>query len=222
MTRKKTKNIRLISTSISTGTIMDNLFKESFPEADVYNIIDDSIVREIIYNKDVISTGITKRLCAYVISAELSGSDFVVICCSTISGIGRIVSKMVSIPVVCIDEPMAELAVQKGKRIKILATMSSTLKPSIDLLQLTAEAQNKDIILDSLLCSHARNFLDQGKPEKHDLVLLEEIQKALKENDIVVLAQASMARVLNSLEKDKDRVYTSPPIAVKAIRKQFF
>ena len=223
MDRKPVKTIRLLSTSLPTGTLMSDLFKNEFPKAVVYNIVDDSIVREIISHNSTISPDIVKRVCGYVISAELSGAELVVICCSTISGIASTASALVSIPVMGIDEPMMERAVKEGEKVMVLATMPSTLSPSLRLLQDTCQRFEKSVVIDSVLCTEARGFLDAGNPEQHDAILTDEIKKALKSYDIVVLAQASMARVCDVLtDPDRKRVLTSPPIAVESIRKQFF
>ena len=223
MDRKPVKTIRLLSTSLPTGTLMSDLFKNEFPKAVVYNIVDDSIVREIISHNSTISPDIVKRVCGYVISAELSGAELVVICCSTISGIASTASALVSIPVMGIDEPMMERAVKEGEKVMVLATMPSTLSPSLRLLQDTCQRFEKSVVIDSVLCTEARGFLDAGDPEQHDAILTDEIKKALKSYDIVVLAQASMARVCDVLrDPDRKRVLTSPPIAVESIRKQFF
>lgn len=69
----------------------------------------------------------------------------------------------------------------------------------------------------------ARRCLDEGRPEEHDRILREEIDRAIKNFDLVILAQASMARVLDTLEVEKQkRVLTSPKIALEEIRRRFF
>lgn len=223
MVKTRVKTIRLLSTSLPTGTLLSDLFKNEFPEAVVYNIIDDSIVREIIANNNTISADIVKRVCMYAVSGEMSGADLIVICCSTIAGIADTARSLVSIPVMGIDEPMAETAVRRGERVMVLATMPSTLGPSLQLLRKTTEQLNASVVIDSVLCEEARDHLDAGVPERHDAILKNEIEQALRSYDIVILAQASMARVCDSLsDTDRKRVLTSPPIAVESIRKRFF
>jgi Asp/Glu/hydantoin racemase len=215
--------IRLLNTSIGTGASMCDLFKAAFPETVVNNTVDDSIVREIIENSNLMTASVVKRVCAYVIAAEQAGDDLVVICCSTISGLSETAKKMVSIPVMGIDEPMAELAVSNAHRIMVLATIPTTLGPSLELLKRTAVRLGKSVELDSLLCKQARSHLDRGQADRHDAILKREIEKAFQRSDIVVLAQASMARVIDAVDLTmKDRVLTSPPIALQAIRERFF
>ena len=217
------KKITLISTSLNTGSLIYQLFVKAFPEIIIRNIVDDSLVKEAIAHGDALSPSVVKRVCDYVLSAEMSGADLAVITCSTISKIAKVAENMVNIPVMRIDEPMAEIAVKEGRRIKVLATISSTLTPSLELIRNKALEKGKEIDLDSSLCERARTSLDEGNPEAHDRILREEIEKFLKDFDFVILSQASMGRVLDTLEAEKrKRVLASPSLAVDHIRGRFF
>jgi Asp/Glu/hydantoin racemase len=216
------EKITLISTSLKTGALMNQLFVDAFPGITFHNIVDDSLVKEVIANDNAITPGVVRRVCSYVVSAEMSGVDLVVITCSTISVIARVAERLVHIPVMRIDEPMAELAVATGDRIKVLATIPSTVTPSVELVREKSRQQGKEVVLDSLLCKMARQSLDAGNPEEHDRILREEIENALENFDLVILAQASMGRVLGTLDHQKrTRVLTSPPLALEHIKKKF-
>jgi Asp/Glu/hydantoin racemase len=216
------KMIRLISSSIGTGALMNQLFVKEFPEITIRNIVDDTLVKDVIANDNVISPSVVRRVCSYVVSAEMSGADLVVITCSTVSVIARVAERMVGIPVMRIDEPMAEVAAEKGNRIKVLATISSTVAPSVELIKEKAYQRGKEIVLDSFLCKTARQFLDEGNPQEHDRILREEIENSLKDFDLVILAQVSMARVLEMMDPEKRKcVFTSPPLAIEGIRRRF-
>ena len=137
---------------------MNSLFVREFPKIIIRNIIDDGLVKEIIANNGIISPNLVRRVCSYIISAEISGADLVVITCSTISCIAMIVKHLVKIPVMRIDEPMAELAVKRSEQIKVLATLSSTLSPTMQLIKEKCKQKGKKIALDGLLIKEARNF----------------------------------------------------------------
>lgn len=217
------KKIVLISTSIQTGAFMNALFVKEFPRIIIRNIIDDGLVKDIIANNDIITSSLVRRVCSYILSAEISGADLVVITCSTISCIAIIAKHLVRIPVVRIDEPMAELAVKKGERVKVLATLSSTLTPTMQLIKEKRQQQGKKVVLDGFLINKARQFLDEGNHKKHDQIIKEEIENALENYDLVILAQASMERVLDTLSAEKQkRVLTSPKLAVEYIKRKFF
>jgi hypothetical protein len=219
----KVKKITLISTSLGTGGLMHRLFVKEFPGVDVRNIVDDNLVREILSNKNTIPPHVVRSVCSYVVSAEMSGSDLIVITCSSIAGLTKVAERLVKIPVMRIDGLMVELAVKKAHRLKILATIPATLTPTVELIQEKARETGKMIEIDATLCENARRSLDEGRPEEHDRLLCEEIGKALDRFDFVLLAQASMARVLDTLEEGKRKqVLTSPPLAVEEVRRRYF
>jgi glutamate racemase len=202
---------------------MNALFIKEFPKIIIRNIIDDGLVKEIIANNDIITSSLVRRVCSYILSAEISGADLVVITCSTISCIAIIAKHLVRIPIVRIDEPMAELAVKKGEQIKVLATLSSTLTPTVQLIKEKCQQQGKKVVLDGFLINKARQFLNEGNPKKHDQIIKEEIENALENYDLVILAQASMERVLDTLSAEKQkRVLASPKLAVEYIKRKFF
>ena len=77
--------------------------------------------------------------------------------------------------------------------------------------------------MDGFLINKARQFLDEGNPKKHDQIIKEEIENALENYDLVILAQASMERVLDTLSAEKQkRVLASPKLAVEHIKRKFF
>jgi hypothetical protein len=59
------------------------------------------------------------------------------------------------VPVLRVDQPMADKAVQLGKRIGVVATLSTTLNPTSDLVRRRAAVAGKEIELKSVLCEGA-------------------------------------------------------------------
>ncbi len=125
------------------------------------------------------------------------------------------------VPVLSVDEPMAESAVSSFGKIGVIATNPGTLAPSAALLYKTAEKKHKKIELTEVLCSNAYDALLEGNTELHDSIIIDELKKLMLSTDAVVLAQASMARVAGLLEqKDKKvPVLASPEEAVRYLAK---
>ena len=114
---------------------------------------------------------------------------------------------------------MTEAAVQRGKHIGIAATLGTTLRPTLELLQAKAEQSGRDIEVTPLLVSEAYQKLIAGDREGHDTVLAEALTKLAETVDVVVLAQASMARVLPRLpEALQAKFLTSPRLAIERVR----
>ena len=69
----------------------------------------------------------------------------------------------------------------------------------------------------SRLCEGAFDALMSGKPELHDESVASALKELSQQVDVILLAQASMARVVNKLtdEDKKVPILTSPELAVQ-------
>jgi hypothetical protein len=79
-----------------------------------------------------------------------------------------------------------------------------------------AEAAGKKIELMSRLCEGAFDALMSGDAAKHDAMVATALKELSQQVDVIVLAQASMARVVDTLSAADKRVpiLASPGIAV--------
>jgi hypothetical protein len=116
---------------------------------------------------------------------------------------------------------MAELAVQKGTEIGVLATVPTTLGPTADLIIEKAKEAGKEVHIHKHLCEGAFQVLMSGDRDKHDRMVLEGALAIAPEVDIIVLAQASMARLAPMLaEKTGKEVLSSPRLAVEYLKQK--
>lgn len=170
-----------------------------------------------------INANITGRVCDYFIAAEKNGADLIFTQCSSIGKAVDVAKNLVSIPVVKVDESMAEIAVSKGKRIGIIATVKSTMRPSCDLLLSKAAEAGKEIDVVEYLVDGALDILmKDNNRKKHNELVLEEIRKAETECDVIILAQGSMAVLLPELEGLRIPLLTSPRLGVEKVREVLF
>ena len=61
-------------------------------------------------------------------------------------------------------------------------------------------------------------MIEQGDAEKHNRMVLGEVQKAAKDNDVVVLAQGSMTVLLPLLKDIPVPVLSSPRLCVERVK----
>jgi Asp/Glu/hydantoin racemase len=115
---------------------------------------------------------------------------------------------------------MAEEAVERGSRIAVVATVSTTLDPTERLILRKAQERGKSITTRRYLAGNAYDALMAGNSEEHDRLLMREIQQAMAENDVVVLAQGSMARLVPMLPGDSVPVLSSPRSGVEALKER--
>jgi Asp/Glu/hydantoin racemase len=164
------------------------------------HITDDSLLPEV--REKGVTPAVRRRLTLYAMGAEATGAAVLVNCCSSISETASLLRQVVGVPVVQVDEPMAEAAVNSGRRIGVFATLESTLAPSRDLVERVAAQMGHEVEVRAILCEGAFAKLQAGDTEGHDAILADCIRRAADEIDVAVLAQASMARAEASLARE--------------------
>jgi Asp/Glu/hydantoin racemase len=208
--------------AIHTGPVLVDVFKKLFPEllpdVRLANIVDDSLLNDV-RAAGGLTPSVTRRIVGYGILAEASGADAILNCCSSVGEAADLLAQTVSIPVVKIDNRMAVEAVKHGSRIGIVATVATTLDPTERLIQRKANEAGKSITTKRYLVNSAFDTLLSGNTEEHDRLLKAEIEKAMGENDVVVLAQGSMARLVPSIQQ-RVPVLSSPRSSVEALKER--
>jgi Asp/Glu/hydantoin racemase len=206
----------LHTTPVSTGPVTA-AFGEWFPEAELIHITDDSLLPEV--RAQGVTPAIRRRLTHYAMAAEATGAGALLNCCSSISETAALLRQVVALPVVQIDEPMAEAAVKAGRRIGVFATLESTLAPSVALVERVAREMGREVEVRAHFCEGAFDRLQQGDPAGHDAILADCVGRAAGEIDVAVLAQASMARAEARLARELPiPVYGSLRLAVQRVR----
>jgi Asp/Glu/hydantoin racemase len=212
------KTLGLIHTSATLVPVFQQLCSQYLPQVKVFNIVDDSLIKNVISCGELTPTN-ARRVVNYVGSAEVAGADFILVTCSSIGAAVEAAAALTSVPVLRVDQPMADKAVQTGKRIGVIATLSTTLGPTSDLVKRRAALAGKTIELETLLCEGAFDALMSGDTATHDAMVAKALRELSAKTDVIVLAQASMARVADNLaaEDKKVPILASPDIAIQHI-----
>lgn len=212
------KTVYAIHTGPVLVEVMKELFAELLPDARLVNVIDDGLLSDVRTNGGV-SPQLRRRLVGYGLVAESSGADAILNCCSSVGEAADVLATLVSIPVVKIDDRMATLAVEQASRIGVVATVPTTLDPTERLLLRKAAERNKTVATRRYLAGSAFDALLRGDTAQHDELLKTEILRAASENEVVVLAQGSMARLVPQLGNHTNvPVLSSPRLGVAAVR----
>ncbi|MDI6694508.1 MAG: aspartate/glutamate racemase family protein [Anaerolineales bacterium] len=215
------KKVALLHTSmvfIQRERLIYDIFAELLPDVELINIIDDSLLRDVAH-EGKISVEITRRMCYYILAAEAMGADAVFNMCSSLGPTIDTARKLTSMPVVKIDDGMAELAATAGRRIGILATVPTTLPPTTALILEKAAAAGREVETREWLSQGAFNLLMNNQVEKHNDMVIKTAKQAAEWADILVLAQCSMARLAPRLEAEVGcQVLSSPRPGVEHLR----
>ena len=172
-----------------------NAFEQIYPEAERINIIDESLLRDIKTKGRIDHLGV-RRVCRYALCAEDLGADAVMMTCSSLWESVDAAKPMIRIPAFAINEPMSVEAVATGANIGVMGTLGSVLEPSARLILQKAKDAGKAVELKRVLCEAAFEALIVGDSQKHDALLLEELERAADEVDIMLFAQGSMSRLI--------------------------
>ena len=210
------KKLGLIHTSATLVPVFAQLCQEKLPGVETFNIVDDSLVKGI-REAGGITPAISRRVADYLKSAESAGADQILVTCSSIGPAVEAGAKSVGVSVLRVDQPMADQAVAAGTRIGVVATLSTTLEPTADLISRRAQLAGKQIELTSKLVEGAFEALMNGEAATHDAKVAAALRELSKQVDVIVLAQASMARVVETLATEDRRtpILASPRIAVE-------
>ncbi len=208
--------IAAIHTVTATIGLAGSLFKELAPDVEVLNLLDDGVVRDAV-KAGKVEPQVTRRMCNLFLSAEVAGAQAILLCCSTVGETADVGRSLTSVPILRIDEPMAEQAVATGERIGVVATVSSTLAPTSRLIAHKAEQANKEVEIKTALCQGALEILQAGDTARHDAMVVETVNALAGSVDAIVLAQASIARVLPQLGNVGVPVFASPRLGVERI-----
>jgi Asp/Glu/hydantoin racemase len=210
------KTLGLIHTSATLVPLFQQLCNEYLPQVKTFNIVDDSLIKNVISCGEL-TPATARRVVNYVGSAEAAGADMILVTCSSIGAAVEASAALTKVPVLRVDQPMADKAVQTGRRIGVIATLPTTLEPTSGLVRRRAAIANKEIELVSRLCEGAFDALMSGDAATHDKMVAAALKELSTKVDVILLAQASMARVVDTLDPadKKIPILASPPIAIQ-------
>ncbi|MGW4965513.1 aspartate/glutamate racemase family protein [Nonomuraea sp. NPDC004186] len=208
-----TKRLGLIHTSATLVDVFAKLCAEHLPGVETFNIVDDSLIKNTIA-AGRLTPRTARRVAGHIGSAEAAGADHILVTCSSIGAAVEAAEPLTGVPVTRVDRPMADRAVALGRRIGVLATLSTTLEPTADLVRRRAAASDKEVSLTARVCEGAFEALMGGDAATHDARVADALAALAAEVDVIVLAQASMARVAGTVEAPVP-ILASPPLAME-------
>jgi Asp/Glu/hydantoin racemase len=212
------KKLAFIHTVSGLVSQFEALAKEHFPGWKPFAILDESLLRNTI-ERGSLSDLTKRRLATYVWSAVDAGADAVVVTCSTLGPAVDAIAPLCPVPLFRIDEGMAKAAVEQADRIGVLATLPTTLVPTVELLKREAGQAGKDVAIEYVLVDRAFQLLAGGDVEAHDAQIRLSLEKLSQKVDVVVFAQASMARAVQGMAQSRP-VLTSPVLGVENVKRR--
>ena len=194
-------------------------FREQLPEAEMINIIDDSLLEEALAN-GAVTPAIISRMCDYYQNLQELGCVCALNQCSSVGEASDIAGKTVSMPIFKIDRPMARKAAELGEKIAVIATACSTVEPSSRLVESESARLGRRVQVDRCFVEGAYEcLLKTGDKQKHNEMVVAKVEEAAKDHDVIVLAQGSMYHLMPLLSHIQVPVLTSLETGVAQLRK---
>ncbi|CAM3350803.1 Asp/Glu racemase [Deinococcus saxicola] len=192
------KILALLHTTPVTVPDLSARAAQSAPNIRIINLLDDSLLSDVMAAGEV-TPAVSARLRHYLQAAQDAGAGAIMTCCSSVGQALEDLAAEVQLPVLRIDLPMAARASALGERVGVLATVPTTLAPTADLIERLARQEGRPVQVTRKLVDGAYDARLAGNGEGHDRLVLAALQGLLDEVDVIVLAQASMARLLPAL-----------------------
>jgi hypothetical protein len=208
-------SLTLVHTVPALADTFDQLLAELAPEIPVRHVMCGELLRDALAAGEL--TAEIRRRTAEAIKVEARKGPGVVLCtCSTVGPGADDARSSAEIPVLRIDRPMAEEAVGLGKRIVVCATVDTTIRPTLDLLDETARRLGREVELVPVIFEAARAKLVAGDFQGYARIIAEGLHGAAADADVIVLAQASMAPALDLCGDIEVPILTSPRSGLEA------
>ena len=123
---------KLLYTINTVNNFMDIIFNpfgkpfaNANPDIEVYNIMDDSLLVDTRKYNGMTPT-IASRMLNYAKAAEASGADGIICTCTSVNRATKMIRPLLNIPMINIEEPVAEMAAKSGTRIGVLGTIPTS------------------------------------------------------------------------------------------------
>ncbi|MGD8291093.1 MAG: aspartate/glutamate racemase family protein [Desulfobacterales bacterium] len=212
-----TSKIGFVHTGVAIADMFKPMIAERLPGISTFHIVDDSLIQDLL-QEEQFTPSILKRLCSQIELAEEAGAEVIMVTCSSIAPGVDVARKMVKVPVLKVDEPMAEKAVSLSDSIGVMATAKTTMSPSVNLIKEKAAEAKKQITIHQNLSSEAFDCFLKGDMQTHDEIVKDAAQKLKGKVGVIVLAQASMGHLAEDLQDMTGvPVLKSPPLAMDAL-----
>jgi Asp/Glu/hydantoin racemase len=199
----------------SVQPILD-AFQVHAPQVTLVNFMDESLIFEL-NETGIVTKNMARRLLNLVEKAAMSGVDGILLTCSSFTPVVAEISHLFDVPMLSADLSMLEKAVDIGNRIGVIATVEAAGPTTTTLLEKVSSEKQREITIKTVIIPEAFHALQNGDRTKHDELIHKKVQELSIDCDIILFAQFSMARALETLDITTTPILTSPEISVKSI-----
>jgi Asp/Glu/hydantoin racemase len=183
-------------------------FEEIFPKAEVVNLLDEGLLLDF---KDKLTPALRRRMSQIICYCAEHGADGIGLACSVYTPMVEAAQELVDVPVVSSYGPVISDALEAGPRVGIVASVPATLRDADQHLRRAAD--ERGLTVEPLLCL-AEDLIPVMRAEGEEGLrrrLCEEVAQLAPKVDVVLLAQFSLAAVLDDVRAVSPVPVLSPP-----------
>ena len=188
------KKITCVYTGL--GGLVENIekiFTEACGEVRFHHILDSGLIADVV-DAGGVTPLLEKRINALFDAAATTEADVIVSTCSSIGDVARkYAAEHPEENLLSIDYPMAKYAAEKGKKVAVLATLSTTVEPSARLVQNLAREAGREVEIVKAVVPGAFEAMTHGDMKKATELVIKTAKELCKGADMILLAQASMS-----------------------------
>lgn len=209
-----TRCVAIVHTSFVSVEPFALLFAELGPDVTLRHVVDADVLVTV-RRVGGVDGSVEERMRTHYHAAARSGCDAILNTCSSVGEVADRLAGELDVPVVKVDEAMAERACALGARVGVVATLATTLGPTVRLVEAAAARLGDPVSVTSQLVEQAFPALERGARDEHDRLLRDAIGRLADTVDVVVCAQGSMAPLAEGLPPLAVPVLTSPRLGVE-------
>jgi aspartate/glutamate racemase len=208
--------VACIHTVIPLIDLFRQMAARKSPQLRMLHILDEAVFQRI-RNRGRLDSADVDRLASHIQTARDAGAGAILVTCSTLSPCVDTLPEDLRAGVLKVDDVLMREAVRRGGKTLIAATNFATLDPSKQTLMQAGAKEPPELAL----IPDAFAAFQSGDLARHDELLLQGLVDVQHRADTIVLAQASMARVMDHLpDALRRKVLSSPDLAIDALMKQ--
>lgn len=201
--KSKRKKVGFIHTTPATIGLAEKCMKLYLPGTEFIHIYDDNV--KIDNFKSPIGVTPKSNLLRYAVFAaqlERAGCGIIVSCCSLMPRAVAYAKEVVSVPVIQLDADILDKAVEQYTRIGVINTTAYVVPYVEEGLKTRAARLNKEIELVFSNNNTALELFNAGEYEKHDNIVIKDIQKLDEEGvDCILMGQIPFGLMDEKLKK---------------------
>lgn len=192
-------------------------FKELWPEAELVNLLDDSLSPDRAREPEL-TEALIERFVNLGRYGHSVGADGILVTCSAFGpAIDRMAAEL-PVPVLKPNEAMFHAAVANGKRIGMIATFGPSVGTMTDEFEEYTAGVGSPASLTTILVADAMTALRAGDAETHNRLIAERAPE-LDGMDTIMLAHFSTSQAAEAVQRRVDiPVLSAPGAAVSRMR----